>query len=405
MIARRLVETAADAHTVARLGGDEFGAVLTTDAETGEPRLQLAAAAASVVAGVFLEPFRIDELTFEIEGSAGVALYPEHGRAVDELLRHADVAMYEAKDLGTGIEIYEPTHDSHDGGRLALLGELRHAMDAGEIVTYFQPKADLRTGRVVGAEALVRWEHPVRGHLTPDHFIPLAEPTGLISSLTLHVLDSALCRQREWARDSLDLSVSVNVSVRTLYDERFPSEVLRALESHGVAPDRLVLEVTESTMMTDPARAAAVLARLAALGVQLSVDDFGTGYSSLAYLKRLPMSEVKIDKSFVLDMEHDTEQLAIVTSIVDLGHNLGLRVVAEGVETATAWSLLQRLGCHDAQGYLLSRPLPPDAFPAWVLDHEERSRASAVPDPSGCIDVDLREDDAVGTQMLLDGIR
>jgi EAL domain-containing protein (putative c-di-GMP-specific phosphodiesterase class I) len=158
-------------------------------------------------------------------------------------------------------------------------------------------------------------------------------------------------------------------------------------------------------MMTDPARAAAVLARLAALGVQLSVDDFGTGYSSLAYLKRLPMSEVKIDKSFVLDMEHDSEQLAIVTSIVDLGHNLGLRVVAEGVETATAWSLLQRLGCHDAQGYLLSRPLPPDAFPAWVLDHEESSRASAVRDPSGCIDVDLREDDAVGTQMLLDGIR
>jgi diguanylate cyclase (GGDEF)-like protein len=404
MIGRRLADTAAPAQTVARLGGDEFAVVIAIEGGSDQARRHNAGTAAVVVAGSFDKPFRIDELTFEIEASIGAALYPEHGRAVDELLRHADVAMYQAKDLGTGIEVYRPAQDQHDSRRLALLGELRHAIDAGDIVCYFQPKADLRTGRVVGAEALVRWEHPERGHLTPDQFIPLAEPTGLISSLTICVLDSALRQQREWAARSLELSVSVNVSVRTLYDEWFPYEVRRLLEHHRVPPGMLVLEVTESTMMSDPARAAAVLARLAELGVQLSVDDFGTGYSSLAYLKRLPMSEVKIDKSFVLNMENDCEQRAIVTSIVDLGRNLGLRVVAEGVETAPAWSLLRKLGCNDAQGYLLSRPLPPDQFPVWVRDHEERRRGSASPHPPGGVEIDLRAADAPEMQMLLDGI-
>jgi diguanylate cyclase (GGDEF)-like protein len=376
-IGERLALRVDGSDTVARLGGDEFAVVLTIRGEDEEQRIESARAGALGVAAAFDDVFRVDELTFQIEASIGTAVYPEHGREVDELLRRADVAMYQAKDLGTGIEIYQMARDSHDSRRLALLGELRQAIDAGEIVCHYQPKADLETGQVVGAEALVRWDHPEHGHLTPDQFIPLAEPTGLISPLTLHVLDTALSHQRSWARQGMPITVSVNVSVRTLYDDAFPAEVRKLIERHGVSPSMVVLEVTESTMMSDPSRAAAVLNRLAELGVQISVDDFGTGYSSLAYLKRLPITEMKIDKSFVIGMEQDIEQLTIVSSIVDLGRNLGLRVVAEGVETPTAWDLLRERGCHRAQGYLLSRPLPAPAFLDWLRDYQQQRRAAA----------------------------
>jgi diguanylate cyclase (GGDEF)-like protein len=369
-IGQRLAATVGDSGTVARLGGDEFAVYVTLDGDDEEARTESARAVGALIAETFVESFQVDELTFEIDASIGTAIYPDHGTEVDDLLRRADVAMYQAKDLGTGVEIYEMGRDSHDSRRIALLGGLRHALDSGEIVCHYQPKADLETGRIVGAEALVRWDHPEHGHLTPDQFIPLAEPTGLISPLTLYVLDCALSHQRSCARQGLPISVAVNVSVRTLYDDKFPDEVRKLLARHGASPDKIVLEVTESMMMSDPARAASVLARLSDLGVQISIDDFGTGYSSLAYLKRLPISEVKIDKSFVIGMEQDADQLMIVSSIIDLATNLGLRVVAEGVETTKAWNLLRERGCHRAQGYLISRALPPDAFLDWLRDYE-----------------------------------
>ncbi len=369
-IGERLVANVAATDTVARLGGDEFAVVIAIDGSDEDERTLSARAAVETVTGAFGELFQIDELTFEIEASIGTALYPDHGDHVEELLRRADVAMYHAKDLGSGVEVYQMARDPHDSQRLALLGELRHAIDSSQIICHYQPKADLETGRIIGAEALVRWEHPQLGHLGPDEFIPLAEPTGLIAPLTLHVLDTALAQQRKWSQEGRELTVAVNVSVRTLYDDRFPQDVGRLLDEHGVPPRMLVLEVTESTMMSDPGRAAAVLARLNHLGVHISVDDFGTGYSSLGYLKRLPISEVKIDKSFVFGMEFDNDQLAIVSSIVDLGRNLGLRVVAEGVETQTAWSLLRERGCHRAQGFFLSAPLPADELTSWILQYE-----------------------------------
>jgi diguanylate cyclase (GGDEF)-like protein len=404
-IGKRLAANVAPTDTVARLGGDEFAVVVTIDGGTEQERTRSARAAGAVVAAAFGESFRVDELTFEIEASIGTALFPDHGHEVDELLRRADVAMYQAKDLGSGVEVYHMARDSHDSRRLALLGELRHAIDSGEIVCHYQPKVDLQTGRVVGGEALVRWDHPEHGHLKPDQFISLAEPTGLISPLTLYVLDTALRQQRRWSHQGLQLSVAVNVSVRTLYDDQFPRDVQELLDRHAAPPGKLVLEVTESTMMSDPGRAAAVLARLSHLGVQISVDDFGTGYSSLAYLKRLPISEVKIDKSFVIGMEDDPEQLAIVSSIVDLGRNLGLRVVAEGVETDSAWALLRDRGCHRAQGYFLSPPLPADGFVAWIREYEETREALAAQEPpqsrAAAIEV-VRIEDALRAQVGVD---
>ena len=370
-IGGRLVTTLGPDDTVARLGGDEFAVMVPIEGEDEDERTASALEAAATITGVFSQLFQVDELTFEIEASVGTALYPDHGHHVEELLRRADVAMYHAKDLGSGVEVYQMARDPHDSQRLALLGELRQAIDSAQIISHYQPKADLQTGRIVGVEALVRWEHPQLGHLHPDQFIPLAEPTGLIAPLTLHVLDMALAQYGVWAAQGRRLTVAVNVSVRTLYDDEFPHDVSRLLERHQVPPSMLVLEVTESTMMSDPGRAAAVLGRLSHLGVHISVDDFGTGYSSLAYLKRLPISEVKIDKSFVLGMEDEPDQLAIVSSIVDLGRNLGLRVVAEGVETRSAWFLLRDRGCHRAQGYFLTRPLAGDAVLPWIDEHEQ----------------------------------
>ena len=327
----------------------------------------------------FSQLFQVDELTFEIEASIGTALYPDHGHQVEELLRRADVAMYHAKDLGSGVEVYQMARDPHDSQRLALLGELRQAIDSAQIISHYQPKADLQTGRIVGVEALVRWEHPRARAPAPGPVHPARRTDradrAADTARPRHGARAAAARGPHQGRR---LTVAVNVSVRTLYDDEFPQDVSRLLERHQVPPSMLVLEVTESTMMSDPGRAAAVLGRLSHLGVQISVDDFGTGYSSLAYLKRLPISEVKIDKSFVLGMEDEPDQLAIVSSIVDLGRNLGLRVVAEGVETDSAWALLRDRGCHRAQGYFLSPPLPADPFLAWIREYEETREVLAA---------------------------
>jgi EAL domain-containing protein (putative c-di-GMP-specific phosphodiesterase class I) len=274
--------------------------------------------------------------------------------------------MYAAKERETGIEVYHSGHDPNSSGRLALIGDLRRAIDEGQLELYYQPKMRVEDSQVTGVEALVRWTHPERGPLRPDEFIPLAESSGLVKPLTLFVLNEAIRQCREWQDRGLDLKVAVNLSAKNLIDVALATEVLELLRKWGVPPTQLELEITESTIMTDPARARSVLAELHAMGIGLSIDDFGTGYSSLGYLKRLPVDELKIDKSFVLNMTSDASDAAIVRSTVELGRNLGLSVVAEGVETQTMWEQLEEMGCHLAQGYLLSRPLPPAELEEWM---------------------------------------
>jgi EAL domain-containing protein (putative c-di-GMP-specific phosphodiesterase class I) len=314
------------------------------------------------------EPFVLHGLTVHLEASVGVALYPEHGDGVEILMQRADVAMYVAKGSTSSHEVYASRHDRHSASRLALLGELRHAIDGDEFVLHYQPKASLRTGRVDGVEALVRWEHPERGLVPPDEFIPLAESTGLMRRLTMFVLRESLEQLARWhALGFTELHTAVNLSARSLIDLELADEIQQLLLDAGVPAEKLTLEITETQMMADTSRTLVVLERLNDLGVQISIDDFGTGYSSLTYLKRLPVHEVKIDRSFVDTMSSDDANATIVRSIIDLGRNLSLRVVAEGVEDGITWETLAALDCDVAQGYFLSKPIPPDRLTPWLV--------------------------------------
>jgi len=311
-------------------------------------------------------PFMVEGLSLQVEASIGIAQYPEHGRDGDTLIQHADLAMYVAKSGSQGFQVYATKYDQHSRARLALLGQLRRAIDEGQLVLHYQPKVELATGAVAGVEALLRWQHPSRMLIPPGEFVPFAEHTGLIRPLTLFVLDAALRQAAEWRAAGLDLEVAVNLSARNVVDPQLPQDVRAALDRWGVPAGTLQLEITESALMGEPARAGEVLTTLSRMGVSLSLDDFGTGYSSLASLKRLPVDEIKIDRSFVSHMAGIESDAVIVRSTIDLGHNLGVRVVAEGVETAEAWGLLADLGCDVAQGFLVGRPMPPDDVPGWV---------------------------------------
>ena len=353
-----------DTDTVARLGGDEFVVLL--------PSLFSSAPAVTVaekLAMCLQEDFLIDGVNVTIGCSLGVAATPEDADDFDDfdaLLQHADVAMYAAKNEGLGVVSYASDLDAQAPSRLTLLGELRRAIDDPEqIVLHYQPKADLHTGAINGVEALARWQHPTQGLIPPDEFIPLAERTGIIRQLTWRILRQALEQNRRWADDGLALHVAVNMSARCLLDANFAAEVMRQLEETGVPPERLVLELTESAVMSDPEREIVVLKTLHDHGVRLSIDDFGTGYSSMAYLKKLPVDELKIDRAFVTGMADDPSDAAIVRSSLELARNLNLKVVAEGVETEEVWRQLADLGCESAQGYFLSRPLPAGDFLAW----------------------------------------
>jgi len=357
----RLEAAVPAADVVARLGGDEFAILVPAG-----PGAQDAIAAAAGVRAALEEPFVLSDLSLHVEASVGIAVFPDHGTDGPTLLRHADIAMYRAKAARSGVEIYAASGEEHGRDRLVLAGELREAISAGELVLHYQPKADLQTGRVVGVEALVRWQHPERGLLAPDVFIPIAEQTEIIRPLTEYVLTHALAQCEQWRRDGLDLTVAVNVSVSNLLDARFAETVKALLDDSGIAPSRLTLEITESVVMADPVRALDILARLGELGVGLSLDDFGIGYSSLALLKRLPVQELKIDRSFVMSMAADGNDAAIVRLAVQLAHNLGLHVVAEGVETADVWDQLTEMGCQHGQGYYLSRPLPAEELTSWL---------------------------------------
>jgi EAL domain-containing protein (putative c-di-GMP-specific phosphodiesterase class I) len=289
--------------------------------------------------------------------------------------------MYVAKEDRGSWAVYDPDLDGNTPQRLTLLAELRDGLDRDELVIHYQPKCATRTGEVVGVEALVRWQHPTRGLLFPDSFIPIAENTALITPLTLQVLECAVRQMRTWADSGRRIGVSVNLSVRHLTDLELPDQVGATLRRHGVAAEQLTLEVTESTIMNDPSRAVIVLSRLRALGVRIAVDDYGTGYSSLAYLKRLAVDELKIDKTFIMGMRTDDNDAVIVRSTIELGHNLGLQLVAEGVEDVETWQMLLPLGCDVLQGYHLSRPLPADQLTAW-FDAWDASRAVPLERPA-----------------------
>jgi EAL domain-containing protein (putative c-di-GMP-specific phosphodiesterase class I) len=336
----------------------------------------MACAVAGRLCDALEEPFVLHGLTVHLEASLGIAMHPDHGNDVETLVQHADVAMYVAKSSTSSYELYDSRHDSHSAGRLALLGELRQAIDNDEFVLHYQPKASLSNGQVAGVEALVRWMHPERGMVPPDEFIPLAEQTGVIKPLTAWVLDAALAQCRAWRDGGLDLTVAVNLSVRNLLDAHLPDSIAALLRRHELPPSALELEITESTIVADQVRALDVLTRLNGMGIGLSVDDFGTGYSSLAYLKDLPVSELKIDRKFVNNMTEDGDDAFIVRSTIDLGRNLGLQVVAEGVETEAVWDQLALLGCDVAQGYYLTRPLPAADLTEWLAVRRQGSVSS-----------------------------
>jgi diguanylate cyclase (GGDEF)-like protein len=360
-IGPRLESALRASDTVARFGGDEF-AVLIPDLTLP----WLAGDVAGRMAASLEEPFVIQGLAIDVEPSIGIALYPDHGTDVDTLLQRADVAMYVAKGAHLPWELYEEERDENDAARLELMADLHRAIAEDELVLHYQPKADLPGGRVRSVEALVRWNHPERGLLLPDAFIPLAQHTGMIRPLTMHVLETALAQCAKWDTERVHVSVAVNLAMRNLLDTGLPDTIMRMLARLGLTPDRLELEITESTIMADPARALSVLKQLSELGIRLSIDDFGTGYSSLGYLKRLPVDELKIDKSFVLNMSNDENDAAIVRSTIDLGRNLGLVVVAEGVENLAVWERLSALGCDIAQGFFLSRPKPAAEMTIWM---------------------------------------
>jgi diguanylate cyclase (GGDEF)-like protein len=351
-VAARLRATLRAGDTIARLGGDEFAIVLPGVTAPGD-----VVAVAEHVLERLREPFVVDATTLQIGGSIGIVHAPDHGGDVDTLMQRADIAMYAAKATG-GYAVFDPSQDHHSPRRLALAAELPRAIERGELRLAYQPKAELRSGRIVGVEALARWEHPQLGVLEPAEFVPIAEQTGIVIALTSAVLDAALERVAAWRTLGHDLSIAVNLSARSFLDARLADEIPELLAAHDLPAGCLELEITESMLMHDPRRARETLERLAAIGVGLAVDDFGTGYSSLAHLKRLPVDTIKIDRSFVLDMATDEADEAIVRSTIELAHNLGLRVVAEGVESAEAWMRLAALGCDLAQGFHLARPLP-----------------------------------------------
>lgn len=350
----------------ARLGGDEFAVLLpTADSTTSAQRV------ARHLVAELSSPLDLDGLTLVLEASAGVAVFPEHAQDAEGLLRRADVAMYQAKRDRTGVEVYEYKRDSNTPDRLGLLGDLRRALDAGDVELHYQPKVQF-DGHVAGLEALVRWVHPDRGRVPPDEFIAIAESSGLMPHLTEYVLDTALAQVAKWRAQGLYVPVAVNVSPRDVHTPGFAGSVAARLARHGVPAGSLQLEITEHVLLEDPQRAADTLAGLTDHGVKMSLDDFGTGYSSLVHLRKLPVSELKIDRSFVARLAIDDEDAAIVRCTVDLAHSLGLLVVAEGVEDDETWERLRDLGCDAVQGWLVAAAMPPQETTAWLRARGER---------------------------------
>jgi diguanylate cyclase len=380
-IGPRLSTALRDEDLMARLGGDEFGIVLPS-----LPEADVAVGIARRLLEEFERPVTVDGVALDISGSIGIALFPTDSRDVDTLLRRADVAMYGAKEAGSGFELYEPSLDRYSPGRLTLVGQVRPAIENREFILHYQPQIHVADGTVAGVEALVRWQHPERGLVMPDEFIPLVERTVLLRPLTAFVLSQALHQTREWRDLGIQIQTAVNLSARNLADLELPDQVNALLNAWGLPPSALALEITESFVMSDSPRTSTILNRLREVGVQLSVDDFGTGYSSLSYLSRLPINEIKVDRSFVGRMLTSANDATIVRATVDLGRNLGLRVVAEGVEDAATLDELSRLRCDLAQGYFLSRPMSAEDTTRWLLARTPNGDAAGdqvVPEQAG----------------------
>jgi diguanylate cyclase (GGDEF)-like protein/PAS domain S-box-containing protein len=360
-VARRMENLLRRGEIVARLGGDEFAILLP-----GVTDEQDVAGVAVRIHNALDAPFPLDGINLTVGGSIGASLCPEHGTTADELLQRADIAMYAAKANHTGYMLFNERQDSSDPRKLTLASDLRHGIERGQLVLHYQPKVGAQTGALLGVEALVRWQHPEHGLISPDEFIPLAEHTGLITPLTTFVLGAALQQCRDWLQAGNEIPVAVNISAHRLLDLNFPTEVSNQLARCQVPARLLTLEITESAIMADPDRAMQVVQILHDLGVYLSIDDFGTGYSSMAYLKNLPVDELKIDRSFVSHMTTDERDAVIVRSTVELGRNLGLHVIAEGVEDSATWTELDAVGCHAIQGYYVSRPVTSAGFQEWL---------------------------------------
>ena len=368
-VASRLRETIRAGDVIVRMGGDEFAVLLERPADAAT-----AQAAAIRIRDALQQSFLLDGIPLHVAASIGAALYPDHGEDAQTLLRHADIAMYEAKSRGNAYHMYRAeTGELGTRARLMLVEELRQAVEHGELEVHYQPKASLESGRITGVEALVRWRHPMRGLLAPSTFLGPAERTGILRSITRFVLATALADCARWRAAGHDLSVAVNLSTVDLLDPDLAHEVAACIAKHGVPAGALRIEITEEVVMSDPVRAQAVLEALAAEGVPIALDDFGTGYSSLARLARLPVDELKIDRSFVAHMTTDPSHAAIVRSTVHLAHDLGLNVVAEGIELELQWDRLAELGCDEAQGYLLSRPIPAGELEEFLAQHDRRA--------------------------------
>jgi diguanylate cyclase (GGDEF)-like protein len=352
---------------LARFTGEQFAVLVTGVTSSAE-----VAHLAEAIRTDFDTPFSADAVSLVLGASLGIALYPEHAPSAELLVQRADAATYTARLQGSGIEVYAADADPYAPRRLALAADLQEALARDEVDVYVQPKVSLSEGHVIGAEALVRWTHHRLGPLSPDQFIPAAEYTGVIKALTLYVVRDALAQCRSWRDAGMDLTIAVNLSARNLFDSHLVEDIGLAIEVAGVPASALTLELTESTVMSGSKRSLAILEGLQGLGVGLSVDDFGTGYSSLSHLRQLPVTELKVDKSFVSTMTSNEHDAVIVRALVDLGHSLGLHTVAEGVESTEAWDMLKELGCDDAQGYLLSRPVPAEQFVAWLSRQKVR---------------------------------
>jgi diguanylate cyclase (GGDEF)-like protein len=365
-VAERFTATLRVGDSVARLGGDEFAVLLCATNREG------ATSAAVRLTNALRDPFNVKDITLDVDASIGIALAAPDAD-VETVMRHADVAMYEAKSQHAPFAAYELTRDDNTMARLALLGDLRRAITRHELVLHYQPKVSVTTGELHSVEALVRWHHPSRGLLAPDAFIPIAESTAVIHPLTKEILCQALTQARCWQDRGWTIPVAVNISARSLHDLEFPAQVQQQLDTIGVPAELLTLELTESAIMTDAGRALTVLKALDAMGVSLSIDDFGTGYSSMAYLRKLPVRELKIDRSFVNGLSTEHSDLVLVQSAVDLGHNLGLHVVAEGVEDAATQDAIATMGCDLMQGYHISRPVPADELDHWLAQRLARA--------------------------------
>lgn len=367
LVGLRLLETLREVDLVSRLGGDEF-AILLNNA-TAERARQIT----KKILHNFESVFIVNDIPLYIDISIGISIFPQHGYTHQTLMQRADIAMYVAKRNKTGYEIYDEQLDTHSVGKLSLISDIRNAIDNHELLIKYQPIINLKTGKVVSAEALLRWNHPQYGEISPDELIPIAEQTGMINPITHWIIDSVARYHSELKSNGIEIKIAINLSVYNLQENNFAEKIISTLEKNGISSDKFSMEVTESSMMVNPNKSIEVLNKLNKLGVEIAVDDYGTGYSSLAYLKRLPLSKLKIDKSFVMDMIEDDNDAMIVRSTIDLAHNLGMNVIAEGIEEKESLELLTILGCELGQGYLFSPPVTGKNFIKWVIEHDKKA--------------------------------